>query len=148
MTPVEATDPNDAVEQDPFDYAFELETTAVNHGSVPEGLAFWRRWRKPPQPPQATLPTTEEADAQAHLVELDSRRRVALGHLGNPAHDRYLVTEHTDGTLVFVPAVVMTAHEAALLRHPELVEQIRADQADPARAVRSKARRTRRGRAG
>ena len=79
----------------------------------------------------------------AQFVELDSRRRVALGRLGNPEHDRYLVTEHPDGTLVFAPAVVMTAHEAALLRHPELVEQIKADQADPSRAVRSKARRPR-----
>ena len=79
----------------------------------------------------------------AQLVELDSRRRVALGRLGNPEHDRYLVTEHPDGTLVFAPAVVMTAHEAVLLRHPELVEQIKADQADPSRAVRSKARRPR-----
>ena len=37
----------------------------------------------------------------------------------------------------------MTAHEAALLRHPELVEQIEADRADPTRAVRSQARRPR-----
>lgn len=79
----------------------------------------------------------------SQLVELDSRRRVALGRLGNPEHDRYLVTEHEDGSLVFTPAVVMTVHEAALLRHPELVEQIKADQADPASAVRSKARRPR-----
>ena len=43
---MDATDPDDAVEQDPFDYTFELETTTVNHGFVPEGLAFWRRWRK------------------------------------------------------------------------------------------------------
>ena len=77
------------------------------------------------------------------LVELDARRRVALGRLGNPEHDRYLVTEHADGTLVFIPAVVMTAHEAALLRNPELVEQIKADRANPALAVRSKARRPR-----
>ena len=77
------------------------------------------------------------------LVELDARRRVAHERLGNPEHDRYLVTEHTDGTLVFTPAVVMTAHEAALLRHPELVEPIEADRADPTRAVRSKARRPR-----
>ena len=81
--------------------------------------------------------------AMPQLVELDSRRRVALGRLGNPEHDRYLVTEHTDGTLVFTPAVVMTAHEAALLRHPELVEQIEADRANPTRAVRSRARRPR-----
>ena len=52
----------------------------------------------------------------AQLVELDSRRQVALGRLGNPEHDRYLVTEYADGTLVLAPAVVMTAHEAALSR--------------------------------
>ena len=75
------------------------------------------------------------------LVELDARRRVALGRLGNPEHDRYLVTEHTDGTLVFTAGVVMSVHEEALLRHPELIEQIEADQADPSQAVHSKARR-------
>ena len=79
----------------------------------------------------------------SQLVELDSRRRVALGRLGQPEHNRYLVTEEPDGTLIFVPAVVMTAHEAALLRHPELVQQIEADRADPSRAVPSRARRPR-----
>ncbi len=39
------------------------------------------------------------------------------------------------------PETEMTAHEAALLRHPELVEQIEADRADSISAVRSKARR-------
>ena len=81
----------------------------------------------------------------SQLIELDSRRRVALGRLGKPEHRRYLVSEEPDGTLVFTPAVVMTAHEAALLRHPELVKQIEADRADPSRAVRSQARRPRRG---
>ena len=90
--------------------------------------------------PQAT--PTEMRD-MSQLVELDSRRRVALGRLGNPEHSRYLVTEQPDGTLVFTPAVVMTAHEAALLRHPELVERIEADRADPSRATPSKARRPR-----
>ena len=80
----------------------------------------------------------------SQLIELDARRRVALGRLGNPEHSRYLVTEHPDGTLLFTPAVVMSAHEAALLRHPELVEQIKADLADPSRAAPSKARRPRR----
>lgn len=80
----------------------------------------------------------------SQLVELDARRRVALGRLGNPEHSRYLVTEHPDGTLLFTPAVVMSAHEAALLRHPELVERIKADLADPSRAAPSKARRPRR----
>ncbi len=77
------------------------------------------------------------------LVELDARRRVALGKLGHPEHDRYLVEEQDDGTLIFRPAVVMTEHEAALLRHPELVEKIRASQADPSKAAPSKARRPR-----
>ena len=77
------------------------------------------------------------------LVELDARRRVALGRLGKSEHSRYLVAEQPDGTLVFTPAVVMTEHEAALLRHPELIEQIEADLKDPSRAVRSSARRPR-----
>lgn len=76
-------------------------------------------------------------------VELDARWRLALDRLGNPEHNRYFVTEHPDGTLVLTPAVVMTAQEATLLRHPELVEQIKTDRADPTSAVRSKARRTR-----
>lgn len=77
------------------------------------------------------------------LIELDGRRRAALGRLGNPDHNLYLVDEEPDGTLIFTPAVVMSAHEAALLRNPELVAQIEADQADPSRAVRSEARRPR-----
>ena len=81
----------------------------------------------------------------SQLVELDSRRRVALGRLGRPEHNRYLVSEEPDGTLVFTPAVVMTAHEAALLRNPELVAQIEADRANPSEALLSKARRPRRG---
>ena len=79
----------------------------------------------------------------SQLVELDARRRAALGRLGRPEHTRYLVSEEHDGTLVFSPAVVMTAHEAALLRHPELVAQIEADRADPSSGVRSTARRPR-----
>lgn len=37
----------------------------------------------------------------------------------------------------------MTTHEAALLRHSELVQQIEADRADPTQAVLSRARRPR-----
>jgi hypothetical protein len=79
----------------------------------------------------------------SQLVELDSRRRVALGRIGRSEHNCYLVDEQPDGTLVFTPAVVMTEHEAALLRNPELVAQIDADQTDPSRGVRSTARRPR-----
>lgn len=79
----------------------------------------------------------------SQLVELDSRRRISLGRLGRPEHRRYLVTEEPDGTLVLTPAVVMTAHEAALLRRPDLVERIETDLANPDRAVRSPIRRER-----
>lgn len=79
----------------------------------------------------------------SQLVELDSRRRISLGRLGRPEHRRYLVTEEPDGTLVLTPAVVMTAHEAALLRRPDLVERIESDLANPDRAVRSPVRRER-----
>jgi len=77
------------------------------------------------------------------LIKVDSRRRLALGRLGKAEHDQYLVTEELDGTLIFSPAVVMTQHEAALLRHPELVSQIKRSQADLSRAVKSDARRPR-----
>lgn len=76
-----------------------------------------------------------------HLIELDARRRVALGKFGKPEHTRYLVTEHPDGSLLLTPAVVMTVHEVALLRNPELVAQIEEDLADPSRATPSSARR-------
>lgn len=75
-----------------------------------------------------------------HLIELDARRRAALGKLGKPEHTRYLVTEHPDGSLLLTPAVVMTVHEAALLRNPELVAQIEQDLADPSKAAPSSVR--------
>jgi prophage tail gpP-like protein len=70
----------------------------------------------------------------AHLLELDSRRRISLGQLAR--HDRYLVTAEPDGTLVLTPAVVMTETEARLLQNPELVERIKANLADPSRMKR------------
>ena len=79
----------------------------------------------------------------AQLVEFDSRQRVALGCLAKPEHDRHLAADHADGALVLTPAGVMAAHPAALLRHPELVEQIKADRVDSAGAGRLKARRLR-----
>ena len=66
----------------------------------------------------------------AQLVELDSRRRISLGQLAR--HDRYIVTQEPDGTLVLTPAVVMAETEARLLQNPELIERIKADLADPA----------------
>ena len=68
----------------------------------------------------------------SHLIELDSRRRLALGRIGNPEHTRYLVDEQPDGTLVLTPAVVMSQQEVALLRNAELVARLEAEAADPA----------------
>lgn len=68
------------------------------------------------------------------LVELDNRRRASLGKVGR--HSQYRVTEHPDGSLLFEPAVVMSEHEATLMGHPDLVESIQADKANPAQLVR------------
>jgi hypothetical protein len=70
------------------------------------------------------------------LVELDDRRRVALGKVGRSEDQRYLVREEPDGTLIWRPAVVMDEVEAAFLRnHPEALQQVRENQAnsDPSR---------------
>lgn len=83
----------------------------------------------------ASLPTMNPMGNAPTLVELDSRRRAALGRLAH--HDRYLVTEEPDGTLIFTPAVVMTDLEARLLRNnPKLVEALEAKMAHPERLVR------------
>jgi len=46
------------------------------------------------------------------------------------------VDERPNGTLVFTTAEATSEHEVALLRHPQPVYQIEADQKDPSRAVR------------
>lgn len=69
--------------------------------------------------------------ATPELVELDGRRRASLGKIGR--HDRYLVYEQGDGVLVFEPAVLLTAAEAALLANPALVAQIADNRAHPER---------------
>jgi hypothetical protein len=58
------------------------------------------------------------------VVEVDSRRRVSLGKFGNTDDTLYMVREEDDGTIVLTPAVVMSAAEVELLRHPELVQRI------------------------
>lgn len=73
-------------------------------------------------------------ESTATLVELDSRRRASLGKVGR--HSQYRVTEHPDGSLLFEPAVIMSEHEARLMAHPDLVESIQADKADPSQLVR------------
>lgn len=63
------------------------------------------------------------------LIELDPRRRttVRLGH-----HERYLAHEEPDGTLVFRPAVIITADEAVLRANPGLVDRMDRSLNDPA----------------
>ena len=59
------------------------------------------------------------------LIELDDRGRTNLRRFGAQPHARYLVNVHADGTIVFHPAVAMTAHEAGMWREqPELMREI------------------------
>jgi hypothetical protein len=70
------------------------------------------------------------------LVELDERRRLSLGKVGKPEHRRYLVHEEPNGTIVLVPAVVMSESQAQLLANRDLVEQIERTVTDPSTRVR------------
>jgi hypothetical protein len=59
------------------------------------------------------------------LVELDDRGRTNLRRFGGEPHARYRVTVRVDGTIIFHPAVTMTAHEAAMWREkPDLMREI------------------------
>jgi RES domain-containing protein len=78
------------------------------------------------------------------LVELDERRRLSLGKVGKPEHRRYLAHEEPDGTIVLVPAVVMSESQARLLANAELVGQIERTVSDPSSRVR-RGRPTRKG---
>ena len=71
------------------------------------------------------------------LVEVDSRRRVALARIGRKGDTRYLVEEHEDGTLVFTPAAVMPQAFADLRANPELMAQVeRGEAADRSSLIR------------
>ncbi|HEY5857194.1 MAG TPA: hypothetical protein VIW24_24960 [Aldersonia sp.] len=72
------------------------------------------------------MSTTERTNV---LIELDSRRRTDLGKIGR--HQRYLVTEEEDGTLIWTPAVVMSEAEARLRANPELLARIEYELAHP-----------------
>src|SRR5437879_3960869 len=68
------------------------------------------------------------------LIELDSRRRASLAKLAK--HDRYLASEEPDGTIVLVPAVVITELEAHFRANPDLVARVKDNMAHPERRVR------------
>ncbi|MGH9186271.1 MAG: hypothetical protein ACRD0U_10730 [Acidimicrobiales bacterium] len=55
------------------------------------------------------------------LVEVDSKRRVVLGKLGNSSDTRYLAHDEPDGTIVLRPAVVMSASQARFMANPKRV---------------------------
>lgn len=65
------------------------------------------------------------------VIELDDRRRVSMGKIGR--HDRYLVHEHDDGTLVLEPAVILSEAEVRFMANPSLVAQIENNRAHPER---------------
>ena len=51
MIPMEPDTDSDEPQQDPRQDMPKFESMTVNPGFVPEGLAFWRRWRHPkPEP--------------------------------------------------------------------------------------------------
>jgi hypothetical protein len=59
--------------------------------------------------------------AEPTLVELDSRRRAALGRLAR--HSRYLAEVDEDGVITLTPAAVVSALEASLIsRRPDLLQ--------------------------
>jgi hypothetical protein len=65
------------------------------------------------------------------VIELDERRRISLGKIGH--HDRYIVHEEPDGTIVLEPAVVLTEAEARFMANPQLLARIEDNRAHPER---------------
>ena len=61
------------------------------------------------------------------LIHLDEHRRAELNDVGRAEHDRYVVTETHDGTLVLSPAPGWTDDDAALLARPDILELIQQD---------------------
>lgn len=70
------------------------------------------------------------------LIELDDLRGAYSGKVGRPEHTRYLVTEESDGTLVFTPEVVLDRLDSSLVANRALVGRIEVSRADPQRLVR------------
>ncbi len=70
------------------------------------------------------------------LIELDSRKRAALGRLAH--HDRYLARVEPDGTLILTPATVMTKQEADRFLDPEIVALVEEKMRHPEKLNRNK----------
>lgn len=69
--------------------------------------------------------------SQPVVIEVDDRRRISLGKLGQ--HTRYLATELPDGTLMLEPAVLLSEAEYAYLQNTPLRAQIEDNRAHPER---------------
>lgn len=52
---------------------------------------------------------------------LDERRRTSLARIGRKDHDKYLVEEYPDGSVLLTPAVTITRDEFEMLRNPAVV---------------------------
>lgn len=63
------------------------------------------------------------------VIEVDDRRRISLGKLGQ--HNQYLATELPDGTLMLEPAVLLSGAEYAYLQNTALQAQIEYSRAHP-----------------
>ncbi len=74
------------------------------------------------------------------LIELDDRRRVALGRVGLAKHSRYVARTEPDGTIIFSPAVVMTEHDLRLAERPDVQAIIDEANAHPERLIRGRRR--------
>lgn len=57
-------------------------------------------------------------------IVVDSRGRTSLQRVRTHDYDRYLATEHEDGTIVLTPAITVTPLELAALRDPAVREAV------------------------
>lgn len=72
-------------------------------------------------------------DSYTQLIELDARRRTTIraGH-----HDRYRVTERSDGSLLLEPVFILTRDELILRANPDLERNMEDALRDPSQRVR------------
>jgi prophage tail gpP-like protein len=64
-----------------------------------------------------------------HLVDLQDKKRVNLARIAK--HDRYLVHEEPDGTLIWEPATVITEAERRLMHDAALMAQVAHSRTNP-----------------
>lgn len=57
---------------------------------------------------------------RAAETEVDSRRRVSLGKVGNPTHTRYEVLENDLGEILLVPLVSIPAREVIVWENAQV----------------------------